>query len=192
MRLILQDRRSVVRHAASGVLHEHGIAVVGTVCSDDELRHACAHDTPDAVLIELDVADWDVASLADDLRRHHPPLRVVGLGRAGVARADMLVDACVPISAPLTALVSALRGDAVVPPHRTVRDTVPSLTVRQTEILSLISQGRSAEQIAVELRVSTSTVSHHKREIFTRLGARSQAQAVVTALRHGLLETTGP
>jgi DNA-binding NarL/FixJ family response regulator len=187
MHLILQDRRTVVRRAMPALLKQFGIDVMRTVSSHDNLRHACAHDTPDCALIELDVAGWDVVGLVNDLQRDHPTMRVVGIGFADVA-----VDTRVPPTATLAAIVAAVRGQVVTQQRRRERTADQPLTARQAQVLSLISQGRSADQIAAALEVSISTVSHHKREIFARLGARSQAQAVRTAMQQGLLQPVEP
>jgi DNA-binding NarL/FixJ family response regulator len=58
-----------------------------------------------------------------------------------------------------------------MPPH-------PSLTPRQGEVLNLLERGRSTEQIAAELHLSTETVRNHIRHVLRALGARSRLEAV--------------
>lgn len=63
----------------------------------------------------------------------------------------------------------------------------PSLTRRQSEILTLIAEGVPAKVIAVRLGLSETTVRNHIRGILSRLGAHSQLEAVAAARRYGLV-----
>ena len=62
-----------------------------------------------------------------------------------------------------------------------------SLTPRQLEVLGLIAQGATDNEIAVQLVISSQTVSVHVRAIRRALGARSRSQAVALAIQQGLL-----
>lgn len=62
-----------------------------------------------------------------------------------------------------------------------------SLTPRQLEVLALIAQGATDNEIAVQLVISSQTVSVHVRAIRRALGARSRSQAVALAIQQGLL-----
>lgn len=61
------------------------------------------------------------------------------------------------------------------------------LTARQKEVLQLAATGATDNEIAVQLTISAQTVSWHMARIRTRLGVRSRTQAVVLAIRQGLL-----
>jgi two-component system, NarL family, response regulator len=61
------------------------------------------------------------------------------------------------------------------------------LTARQKEVLQLAATGATDNEIAVQLTISAQTVSWHMARIRTRLGVRSRTQAVVQAIRQGLL-----
>ena len=64
------------------------------------------------------------------------------------------------------------------------------LSRRQREILALVAQGGSDNEIAMELCLSAKTVSWYVKEIRARLDARSRAHAVALALQHDLLAGT--
>jgi PAS domain S-box-containing protein len=59
----------------------------------------------------------------------------------------------------------------------------PHLTPRQTEVLRLLKRGRSTEQIAQELHLSTETVRNHVRHLLRALGVHTRLEAVAVA-RH--------
>jgi DNA-binding NarL/FixJ family response regulator len=66
--------------------------------------------------------------------------------------------------------------------HRSV------LTEREKEVLRLVAEGRSVKEIAAELDVSAKTVESHRANISNKLGARSLADLVRCAIRHGIIE----
>jgi DNA-binding NarL/FixJ family response regulator len=66
----------------------------------------------------------------------------------------------------------------------TLRD---GLTPRQRDILGLIAQGRSNKQIAFVLGIRERTVKFHVAALFERLGTQSRTEALVVALRTGVI-----
>ena len=69
-------------------------------------------------------------------------------------------------------------------------DPPPELTPRQREILELIASGRSTNEIARELTLSTETVRNHLRSLLRELDAHTRVEAIATAHRLGLLSST--
>ena len=63
----------------------------------------------------------------------------------------------------------------------------PQLTSRQNQVLQLLGEGASTEQIAKMLHLSKETVRNHIRHVLRALGAHSRLEAVATAHRQGLL-----
>ena len=63
----------------------------------------------------------------------------------------------------------------------------PHLTPRQTQVLHLLSHGRSTQQIADELYLSRDTVRNHVRRMLTALDAHSRIEALAVAHREGIL-----
>jgi DNA-binding NarL/FixJ family response regulator len=63
----------------------------------------------------------------------------------------------------------------------------PALTPRQRDILALIAQGRSNKEIAFALGIRERTVKFHVAALFARLGTSSRTEALVVALRMGVI-----
>jgi PAS domain S-box-containing protein len=76
--------------------------------------------------------------------------------------------------------VKDIEDDPPLPPH-------PSLTPRQSEVLRLLEQGRSTDQIAHELHLSTDTVRNHIRRMLRALNAHSRLEAVAIGRREHLV-----
>ena len=64
-----------------------------------------------------------------------------------------------------------------------------ALTARQVQLLRLVQQGLSTREIAERLDITTSAVGWHIHRIFTRLGVRNRAAAVMKAANLGLIES---
>ncbi|MBP1465864.1 response regulator transcription factor [Candidatus Chloroploca sp. M-50] len=94
------------------------------------------------------------------------------------------------------AIYAAAHGYVALPqrfaeqlPGTRLTDEPPAepLTPRETEVLSLLSQGLPNKQIALRLQISEHTVKFHIGSIFTKLGATSRTEAVSIGARQGLL-----
>jgi DNA-binding CsgD family transcriptional regulator len=72
----------------------------------------------------------------------------------------------------------------VVVPRRPRAD---GLTLREVEILRLVTSGRTNRQLAEELGVSTRTVDAHLRSIYAKLGVKSRSAATRYAVEHDLV-----
>jgi DNA-binding NarL/FixJ family response regulator len=89
-----------------------------------------------------------------------------------------------------TYLTPALAGDVL----RDMRgnsekplDPVAALTIRQREILQLLSEGRSAKEIGATLVISARTVEFHKYQMMETLGLHTSAELVHFAIKHGIV-----
>ena len=79
----------------------------------------------------------------------------------------------------MSCFAAAVRG-GIVPSEDLV-------TRRQLEILKLLAQGHSYEDIGLALSLSINTVRSHVRTLYERLGASTKVEAVITAIELGLL-----
>jgi len=63
------------------------------------------------------------------------------------------------------------------------------LTVRELEVLRLVTAGRRNKEIALELGISENTVKYHLRNILEKLHAQSRTEVATRALREGLVSS---
>jgi DNA-binding NarL/FixJ family response regulator len=105
------------------------------------------------------------------------------------ARAEDLTDAVRSVasgnSLPTPVLAQQLI-EQYARPSAARRAAVDELTYREREVLALIARGRSNQELAAELSISLDTVKSHVRHVFTKLGVRDRAQAVIAAYEGGL------
>jgi DNA-binding CsgD family transcriptional regulator len=103
------------------------------------------------------------------------------MGASGEGRAE-LKKFCIVIQAIGLACYYHLERYYGPPPPSS-----PHLTVREREILNLVAQGLSSSAIARMLRLSERTVEWHVKQAMKKLDAKNRIQAVVLAIRHGLI-----
>ena len=118
-----------------------------------------------------------------------------------VAAMEAGASAFVNKDAPADDVVAAARHAASSPLSFTARNLAavltrrlsapagPRLSPRETEVLTLLVEGLGIGQIARRLYVSESTAKTHVAKIYDKLGASNRAQAVVAAVRLGLVTT---
>jgi DNA-binding NarL/FixJ family response regulator len=82
-----------------------------------------------------------------------------------------------------------LAGSAPTTVRSTVREATPAvaLSMREMQVLTGMSQGKSNAQIGRELYLSEDTIKTHARRLFRKLGAKDRAEAVATGFRRGIM-----
>ena len=81
-----------------------------------------------------------------------------------------------------------LAGSQPTTVRSTVRELAPvSLSMREMQVLTGMSQGKSNAQIGRELYLSEDTIKTHARRLFRKLGAKDRAEAVATGFRRGMM-----
>lgn len=204
VRVVLVDDHELIRNglAASFTL-EPGTEVVGQAGSVAEALEVCEESKPDAVVTDLQLPDGTGLDIVRRLRKDNPDLGLVVLtmhsgddqifaameaGASGFvgkdAPAGEVVRATIHAAAsPRTFLSSGLAGAMM---RRGAAEST-RLSDREHEVLLLLADGLGSGAIGQELYMSESTVKSHIGRIYQKLGANNRAQALVTAMRIGLL-----
>ena len=83
------------------------------------------------------------------------------------------------------------RGEQVLPrqvaERLAERQQRGGLTARETEILELLTRGRSNKEISSTLFISEDTVKSHLKSLFAKLGVQDRTEAAISAIRHGIV-----
>jgi DNA-binding NarL/FixJ family response regulator len=201
--LIVDDHdliRQGLRRAFEGAEGFDVVADVGTVT--EAVRTARA-ERPDVVIMDIRLPDGSGLDATRDLRSEHPGMGIVVLtmyaGDDHLFKAlEAGASAFVPKSAPAEEVVAAARHAASSPTsftaaeladamRRRMEPSGPRLSPREREVLALLADGLSVAQISRKLYVSESTSKSHISKLYEKLGASNRAQALMTALRMGLL-----
>lgn len=196
MRLIVQANRRLLRDGITSHLRAHrDIEVVHTARTLAEAVECARRLRPDVVVIDVPPDTPVSARAISAMNAIRPAPRLIGVhpgGTVSVGLLDLGLTAVQTDSGGFTSLVRSIREpqSTRTRPRRLsdVAATPPQLTPRQLEILRLLSGGHTARTISAQMAISRRTVEGHKQRIYERLGVENQTQAVIEALRVGLLE----
>jgi DNA-binding NarL/FixJ family response regulator len=211
MRLVIVDDHEVVRNGLVEYLSDPLIEVVGVSGSAQTAVSLVNSLTPDAVLMDVRMDEFDGLWALEQLKSYRPNLPVVFLSSYDnptyMARAialgayDYLLK-----NASKTAIVSSLRRGAAGLPspadsllERVRRSmaanrNVPkelaeySLTHREVQVLRHVGLGLSNKEIAKSLGISVETVKEHVQNILRKTKATDRTDAAVKAVKWGLVE----
>jgi len=216
IRVLLVDDQAIVREGLRSLLApEPDMAVVGEAADGREGVAAAQSLQPDVVLLDVRMPNMDGLAALGKIKEASPRssvimvtlyddtdylMRAVASGAAGYVLKD----------ASRSALVEAVRvtadgGGIITPallPHllhevgrlleRQGRDVRPAseqaLSARELEVLGMVAEGLTNQQIADLLFLSPTTIKSHVQSILVKLGVSDRTQAAVRALRSGLID----
>jgi DNA-binding NarL/FixJ family response regulator len=213
IRVLLVDDQPLVRAGLARILGpEPDLEIVGECSDGDEVEAAVAELAPDVVLMDVRMKRVDGAEATRRLRATEgaPPVLVLttfdddatvaaalGAGADGFvlkdARGEDLVRATRVVAGgggwldPSVAprVLATYRATAL--PRATEAARLADLTEREIDVLRLVARGATNAEIAGELYIGEATVKSHIGHIFTKLGFRDRAAAIVFAFDHGIV-----
>jgi DNA-binding NarL/FixJ family response regulator len=205
IRLAIIDGHTLTRYGLRQFLGQYAdIEIVGESGSAREAYPLMGQLYPDVVTIDSSLPDGDGMRLARDLRDRYADLGIVMLTSRGeddpLFRAlETGVSAFVPKTASMDEVLAAIRHSAVAASSFTASGLATALarrrtaaqgmalSARETEVLGLLRDGLSIPAIALTMYVSHSTAKTYVACLYDKLGAANRAQALMTAMRYGLI-----
>jgi len=199
---LIADDHPAMAAAVSALIAQHGFDVIGPVADGLRAVALAVEARPDVALVDYRMPRLGGAELVARLRAEVPETPVLVYTAEAddrIVRDALAAGACgiVLKEAPLTDLVRALdtvsTGRSYVDPALARTAVMPqvatrsTLTARELDVLRLLAEGLSHEEIGRRLSISAETVRTHVRKAANRLGATTRTQAVATALRNGLI-----
>ncbi len=207
--VLLIDDHELIRQGLAGAFTQaDGFDVAGQAASvADGL--AQAHElAPDVVVTDVRLPDGSGLDVVRALRKENKQIGLVVLTMyAGdeqlFAAMDAGASAFVGKDSPTSTVISAARQASVAPLTfactglaeamiRRMSSSAPRLSDRERQVLDLLAEGLGVSAIAGRLYLSESTAKSHIGRIYDKLGAANRAQALVAAMRLGLISSTAP
>ena len=185
---------------------EDNLQVVGQVFSGKDVLDAVHRLQPHVVLLDINMPHLNGLEAADKLLKSYPDVRIIMLTMYSDRK---FVEDCQRLGVPgyilknsgvdevLNAIDTVLAGKRYYDPKLT-RSTTPNqhaddsfqrqfqLTKREIEIIGLVGQSFTADEIAEKLFLSVATVKTHRNNINLKLGINKPADLVKFAVEHGL------
>jgi PAS domain S-box-containing protein len=211
--LLVEDHASVREAIASTFEREAGFRVVGQAGSLAEARSMLGTQPVDVAIIDLRLPDGYGADLVPELKEASPQAQALvlsaDLDHAKIARAVHngaagILDKMAHLDQVADSIRRLMRGETLLPPEEVVellrfastrleeeydaRQAIARLTSREIEVLQYLANGLDSEGIAQRLHISLRTERNHVSHILTKLGVHSQLQALVFAIKYGVVK----
>lgn len=211
IRLMLADDHRMLREGLRRSMEELGFDVVAEAGDGAEAVSLAERLAPDVVLMDVSMPNCDGVEACRQMKEISPNSKVVMLtmhmdqetlgaalraGAIGYLIKDCTTDEIAE------AVRMAARGDTVLSPQLAatllaevrkmdqprVQPEEPIITKREEEVLQLIADGCSTPQVAERMYISQKTVKNHLASIYQKLDARDRTQAVLQAMRMGIVK----
>jgi DNA-binding NarL/FixJ family response regulator len=206
IRVVVADDHPVAREGLSNLLNKAvEIEVVGEADNGAEVLPLIEGLTPDVLVLDMEMPGLTGIEVARQLQAIKSPVRILALsahddkeyiqGLLSSGAAGYLTKEEVP-----QAIIEAVRGVArgehgwvsrqvAMQMADRLQEKTPltSLTKRELEVLKLVVEGKTNQEIGIALGISDKTVEKHLEGIFNKLQVSSRVEAAVYAVREGLV-----
>lgn len=205
VRVVLADDHPVAREGLRNLLEKAiDIEVVGEASDGEEALRLVEELAPDVLLLDMEMPGRKGIEVARQLQTEASKVHILALsayddkeyisGLLAAGAAGYLTKGEVPQT-----IIEAVRGVArgeegwvsrqVAAQMATwTREKSTSLTDRELEVLELVVEGKTNQEVGLVLGISDKTVEKHLDNIFTKLEVTSRVEAAVWAVREGLVQ----
>jgi DNA-binding NarL/FixJ family response regulator len=208
---VVDDQRLFARGLSGLVELLPGVEVVGVAYNGEEAIALCRKEEPDVILMDISMPKMDGISATREIKALLPRAAVIILtgheedehvfeGIKAGAQGYLLKD-----SEPedlSRAIHTVYAGDTIIAPDLAQKmlttfeggrpggsaHLAPPLTERELEVIKALAQGMSDRQIAHSLGISEKTVRNHTSNIYRKLHIYDRTQAVIYAIREGVID----
>lgn len=211
--LLLVDDHEVVRSGLRMLLeNEADLMIAGEASTGGEALAMVETLKPDVVIMDITLPDISGIDATRRIKGSHPDVAIVALtihedqqyffemlqaGASGYVPKRAAPDDLI------TAIRAAHRGETYIYPslakllvgdflsrsgEEGAKETMNGLTPRESEVLSLLAEGKTNDEIADILTISIHTVARHRENLMGKLGLHSRSELVKYAIRKGLIK----
>lgn len=207
--ILITDDHKLLREGLRSLLENRGFEVTGEAEDGRSAVRLVKQLKPDAVIIDISLPGLNGIEATRQIHQNSPEVKVIVLSMRADSRA-VLAALAAGASAYLLkesafeevviALRVTLRGQTYLSPaiaHLVVQNSVEHWSVnpgyvrhgisgREREILQLVAEGRSSQEMAASLFVSVKTIETHRKQIMNKLNLHSIAELTKYAIREGV------
>ena len=208
IRVILADDHGILREGIKSLIEQKcsNITVVGEAADGTTAVHLAGELNPDLVLMDVTMPGLNGIEATRQISNRHPGIRILALsvhkkrefivdilkaGASGYILKECLLDDLIK------AVDAVMTGESFLSPkiasvvinkiteEKTSEFSLP-ITPRESQVLQLLVDGKTAKQIALKLRVSSKTIEANRRQLMQKLGIDNLPELVKYAIREGL------
>jgi two-component system, NarL family, response regulator DegU len=210
IRLMLADDHRMLREGLRRSMTDEGFDVIGEARDGEEAVRLAEELQPEVILMDVTMPEMDGVEACRQVRASMPEVRVVMLtmhadqevlasairaGASGYLTKDCsteeIAQAVRMAASGETALSPQIAASMLDEVRKLDQPSTPEedrvVTKREEEVLQLIADGCSTPEVAERLYISQKTVKNHLASIYQKLDARDRTQAVLQAVRMGIV-----
>ena len=201
-RVLVADDHQLLRQALRRALEDAEFEVVGEASDGEEAARLAAELMPEIVVMDVTMPVLDGVAATREVVAAVPDVKVVMLtmhGESSLIAECLDAGACAFLTKDTSMhdVVETVRqtadGEVLLSPEiargalAELGDAGPVLTKREVEVLQHVADGYGTTEIAERLFISAKTVKNHLASIYEKLDARDRTQAVLSAVRSGIV-----
>src|SRR5512147_986476 len=205
IQVMLVDDHNVVRSGLATFLRAYEeLDLVGEAKNGLEALNLCRKKKPDVILMDLMMPEMDGIAATRAILAEYPDVKIIAMtsfedeelvqgvlasGAIGYLLKNITSDELAKAIRDAVSGKSTLSPEAataLVHATRPTRQLSPDLTEREKEVLNLVVQGQSNQQIADAMVISLATVKAHISNILSKLQVSSRAEVIAYAIKHKL------
>jgi len=209
--VLIVDDHQIVRQGLRNFLElNEDIRVVGEASDGMAAQRAAGELNPDVILMDLVMPGMDGITATSEIKKANPSIKIIALtsfteddkvipaiqaGASSYLLKDVTPDDLVE------AIRAAARGENRLHPDVTRKlmeqvskpsssreePDLPGITEREMDVIRLVAEGRSNQEIASQLVISEKTVKTHMSNILSKLGLEDRTQLAIYAIKNGLV-----
>jgi DNA-binding NarL/FixJ family response regulator len=209
VRLVIADDHQMLREGLTHSLADEGLDVIGEAADGDQAVERALELRPDVVLMDVTMPERNGIEATQEIRQLDPGIKVVMLtmhadadvlaaavkaGASGYLLKDCSIEEiahAIRTTAAGHTLMSSNVASSMLDELRRLDETDGNeervISQREEEVLQLIADGCSTPEVAERLYISQKTVKNHLASIYQKLEARDRTQAVLQAVRMGIV-----
>lgn len=198
--MLVDDHPAFRKGMAALIASEPGLEVVGQTGDGREALELYRQNQPDIVLMDLRLPGLGGVEATMAIRKEFPDARIIVLTtfdtdediyRAVQSGAKSFLLKDTPEDELAATIRAVHAGEPALPAKMAKRlaerQRRADLSPRETEVLQLLTKGRSNKEIASSLFISEDTVKAHLKTLFSKLKVQDRTEAAISAIRHGIV-----
>jgi DNA-binding NarL/FixJ family response regulator len=209
--VIIADDHTIVRDGLRSLLEANPeIKVIGDAANGREVMDQVRELKPDVVIMDISMPELDGINATRQILEAYPTIRVIILSMLGTAdhvfhalqagaRGYLLKESAgrevmeavqsvyaggMYFSRPIT---HTMVDDYMQARTETLPDSLESLSLRESEILCLVLEGKTSAEIGKSIHLSPKTVESYRSRMMQKLGISDLAELIKFAIKHGLI-----
>lgn len=200
---IIDDHQIIIEGIQTLLKDEADIEWMGSAKLPEELMSYLKRDQPDILLMDIHLPQKNGLELCKEVKEKYPAINIIGLStsdQASVIRkmlengasGYLLKDASKQEIIHTIQLVSKGKEHvnfsvAEILKNKMPNESLPMLTRREKEILELISEGLTNQEIATRLFLNSTTIDSHRKNMLTKFNAKNTASLIKIAMSNNLI-----